>query len=1293
MAALAYSANAQPIPRQEHSVTFDTDSAPIGIDNRCSGCISHVLADFADDLRNCNRAIKGFGGQRITNVKIGTLHWKWEDNEGRIHEFNIPNSYYVPEGKVRLLSPQHWSQTQKDRRGTGEETTGDGVQLFWSQRTYKLNVPLGRNDNVATFRLAPGYQAFQVFCSEADMDQSNDENPIAHPAQVVSDNEDNLEDAVPSAPDTTVNTWRQWWGRDTTAPDHLRTINATLPLATPARASFDLNGPSPASEGEEQTPNVILDEEEEHRQPINDMADLLRLHHQFGHLSFHKLQEMAKQGILPKRLSKCKIPACSACLYAKATKRKWRDKTAKAGSSQIEATTRPGQVVSVDQLVSPTPGLIAQMTGFLTTKRYKYATIYVDQYSRLGYVYLQKTASAEETLEGKIAFERYAASHGVQVKNYHADNGIFKAHKWVQACKDGGQGLTFAGVNAHHQNGIAERRIRELQEMARTQLIHANKRWSTVVTTNLWPYAVRMANLSLNSAPCLQDELRRSPLEIFSGSKTTTNQKHWKPFGCPTYVLRNELQSNLPFHKWKERATVGVYLGPSPQHGRNVALVLNLKTALVSPQFHVKFDPTFQTVKQISVDSKWQMKSGFLTKSVEQQEREQPGLLEPDTTLRGSSSMRDDPSNRKRKRDELNDPQEQVGNPDSREQQTREPQAAATSGDDGLPENRQVPSPAVHTRSGRKPKPVQRLIEAMLAEVKVKTQEDVEGEIFCLQALFGDDASSTLEDPLLAYKATSDPDTMYYHEAMREKDRDEFQEAMAKEAKDQFENGNFSIIHRSDVPRGQQVLPAVWQMKRKRDIKTGLIKKYKARLNIDGSKMRKGMHYNETYSPVASWNSVRMLLTMTAVHNWHTKQIDFVQAFAQAPVENELYMKIPKGMDLTDGANPSDFVLKIHRNIYGQKQAGRVWNQYLVRKLVDELKFEQSRVDECVFYRQNTMYVLYTDDSLIAGPNEDEIERVIQDLKKARLEITVEGDLQDFLGVNIDRREDGTIHLTQPHLVDQILQDLRLTDDDVKTKATPASSSKLLSRHTNSPEFDGSFHYRSVIGKLNYLDKATRPDISYAVHQCARFAANPKKEHGDALRWLGRYLKGTRDKGVIYHPVEGKHLEVYVDADFSGNWDPQEAASDRDTARSRHGYTIHYAGCPIIWKSQLQTEIALSSTESEYTGLSYALRDAIPLMELLKELKRKKFPIHTTQARVHCQVFEDNSGALETAKVHKYRPRTKHINVKLHHFRDYVARGEISIHPINTNDQPADMLTKPVNEAILRRHRRFILGW
>ena len=232
-----------------------------------------------------------------------------------------------------------------------------------------------------------------------------------------------------------------------------------------------------------------------------------------------------------------------------------------------------------------------------------------------------------------------------------------------------------------------------------------------------------------------------------------------------------------------------------------------------------------------------------------------------------------------------------------------------------------------------------------------------------------------------------------------------------------------------------------------------------------------------------------------------------------------------------------------------------------------------------------------------------------------------------------------------------------------------------------------------MIGKLNYLGKATRSNLAYIVHQCARFTSDPKVEHGEAIRWTGRYLRGTRDKGTIFRPDPTRGLELYVDADFVGNWDRYEAPHDRDTDRSRHGYILMYAGCPLVWKSQLQTEIALSSTKSEYTGLSYALREAIPVMEILKEMKQLGYPVHSCNTTVRCKVYEDNSGALEMANNPKFRPRTKHINAKLHHFRDYVERKEVVVLPIDTKDQLADYLTKPVNEDILVKLRKIVMGW
>ena len=1307
----------------ENCTRFDTDSGRVGIDNRASACISHDISDFVGTLKKVNRAIKGFGGEKTWDVYTGTIVWKWHDNDGQLHRFKIPNSYYVPQGKCRLLSPQHWARTYLAkygkkihptvRQGTGETTTLDRCQLYWEQRKYKLDVKLGRDDNVATFNLAPGYKKFGLFCQECKIDYATtQEEPVyAMPAGVVSDDGGDDDDDDVRPPPVKMRNQPTFWTNLTT----LRRSRAPKTNATPSAArttDFDLDGktidggPTP----------VVIDEEEE-KQASTAAQELLRYHHRFGHISFAKLQNMAKQGIIPRRLANCQAPTCSACLYAKATRRQWRHKRRKFWTEKSPAT-KAGEVISVDQLISPTPGFVAQMTGILTKQRYTCATIYVDQYSGLGYVYLQKSTKADETIKGKRAFEAYAKTHGVKVERYHADNGIFRSNKWIDECRRCEQGLSFAGVNAHHSNGHAERRIRSLQDLARAMLIHQNKRWSMPGTVHLWPYALRMANDAINETPNLKDKIGRSPLQLFSKTKIQLHEKHWIPFGCPTFVLNSKLQSGNIYNKWEPRARVGIYLGRSPNHGRNIALVLDRVTGLVSPQFHVKFDKGFQTVKQDRFDTLWQMKAGLLgtnkkpvitsTESTNLLKRALPeseGGSKPETKRVRFDLGQSKPEQVKNDEQDVEEPnpggfnelQQQTNDSQLDNQQEdstnleNQPKEGTSSpnpmlpNEDGLePASKQVPN------SSRQTQPAEKVIEAMTAELSNATADDIEGEIFCFEAMFPNYAGEPEQDPLKVYKATTDPDTMYMHEAMREKDANEFRKAMDKEWNDQKDNGNFTIVHRSEVPEGATVLPGVWQMKRKRDIRTRKVKKYKARLNLDGSRMQHGKHYDQTYAPVANWNSIRALLTVSALYGWHTRQIDYVLAFPQAPIQREIYMKIPAGFKVEDGYNTRDYVLKIHRNIYGGKDASRTWYQYLSKKLIEEVGFVRSEVDECVFYRGNVMYVLYTDDSILAGPELSEIDRAIEDIKKAKLDITIEGDIQDFLGVHIERKEDGSVELTQPHLIDQILNDLNL-QENTKEKSIPAASSKLLSRHTKSDDYDGSFNYRSIIGKLNYLEKGSRPDIAYITHQCARFSTCPKVEHGKAIRWLARYLKGTKDKGTILRPNKEKGLEVYVDADFAGNWDPDEHG-DPDTARSRHGYFITFAGCPIVWKSQLQTEIALSSTESEYTGLSYALREAIPIMNLFQEMIDRGIPIGNAEAKVHCKVFEDNTGALEIARIHKYRPRTKHLNNRLHHFRSYINNG-ITIHKIDTKEQPADMLTKPLSEELLFKFRRIMMGW
>ena len=149
-------------------------------------------------------------------------------------------------------------------------------------------------------------------------------------------------------------------------------------------------------------------------------------------------------------------------------------------------------------------------------------------------------------------------------------------------------------------------------------------------------------------------------------------------------------------------------------------------------------------------------------------------------------------------------------------------------------------------------------------------------------------------------------------------------------------------------------------------------------------------------------------------------------------------------------------------NTYGQKQAGQVWNKHLCAKL-EKVGFKQYIIDECVFYKEDMIYVLYTDDSILSGPSEQLIQATIKQMKETGLQLTIEGDLEDFLSVNFDHISICAIHRSQPYLIDWVLLDLRLKKGERKSKDTPIISSTILNKSKDSPEFDQSFNYRSVI--------------------------------------------------------------------------------------------------------------------------------------------------------------------------------------------------------------------------------------
>jgi hypothetical protein len=265
--------------------------------------------------------------------------------------------------------------------------------------------------------------------------------------------------------------------------------------------------------------------------------------------------------------------------------------------------------------------------------------------------------------------------------------------------------------------------------------------------------------------------------------------------------------------------------------------------------------------------------------------------------------------------------------------------------------------------------------------------------------------------------------------------------------------------------------------------------------------------------------------------------------------------------------------------------------------------------------------------------------------------------------------------MIQTGLIDSILRDTGLTDS--KTRETPVD--QILHPNKNGPPRIEKWNYQSIIRKLHFLAANTRPDICMAVHNCACFCNNPTLLHKQATKRIVRYLLFTRDKGMILSTKNDFSLNMFVDADFTGTWH-KEYSHLRESVLSHTGFIITYCGCPIICSSKLQSKIALSTTEAEYIALSMATRQLLPLRRIMSKLSnhgpiaitlRQKQPMSTFTNTFESSIpqtlipvsliYEENTACIVLAETDHHKPRTKHISLKWHHFREQIQQGEIKV--------------------------------
>jgi Reverse transcriptase (RNA-dependent DNA polymerase) len=420
-----------------------------------------------------------------------------------------------------------------------------------------------------------------------------------------------------------------------------------------------------------------------------------------------------------------------------------------------------------------------------------------------------------------------------------------------------------------------------------------------------------------------------------------------------------------------------------------------------------------------------------------------------------------------------------------------------------------------------------------------------------------------------------------------------------------------------------------------------------------------GINFQETFSPVAKLNTVRVLLSLAANLDWSLHQFDVKNAFLHGNLEEEIYMEVPPGYKSSSSVS---MVCKLKKALYGLKQSPRAWFGRFCGAM-KKYGYKQSDFDHSLFYIRRegkiTVLIIYVDDMIITGNDVEEMKEHEGKLSK-EFEMKNLGGLKYFLGIKVLRSKEGIILSQRKYILDLLAEVGML---DCKPVDTPViQNGKLGENMSRTPT--NKERYQRLVGKLIYLSH-TRSDIAYAVSFVSQFMHNPCEEHFEAVIRIIKYLKGVPGKGIMFR--KNGHLEIagYTDADWAGS------ISDR---KSTSGYFTFVGGNLVTWRSKKQNVVALSSAEAEFRGISKGLCKLLWLKKLLTELG---FP----QKRA-MNLFCDNKATIDISHNPVQHDRTKHVEVDRHFIKEKLETNVIQIPHVRSEEQIADILTKGVASKV-----------
>ncbi|KAH9745480.1 hypothetical protein KPL70_004087 [Citrus sinensis] len=487
--------------------------------------------------------------------------------------------------------------------------------------------------------------------------------------------------------------------------------------------------------------------------------------------------------------------------------------------------------------------------------------------------------------------------------------------------------------------------------------------------------------------------------------------------------------------------------------------------------------------------------------------------------------------------------------------------------------------------------------------------------------------------------------------------------AMDEEIKAIVKNDTWEL---TTFPKGHKAIGVKWVYKKKRNAK-GEIERHKARLVAKGYSQKAGLDYDEVFAPVARLETIRLIISLAAQNKWKIFQMDVKSAFLNGFLEEEVYIEQPLGYVVK---GHEDKVLRLKKALYGLKQAPRAWNSR-IDKYFQEKGFTKCPYEHALYVKEKygdiLIVCLYLDDLIFTGSNPSLFEEFKRVMIK-EFEMTDIGLMAYYLGIEVKQKEEG-IFISQESYAEEILKKFKM--NDCKPISTPVECGVKLSKHDEGEDIDPTF-FKSLVGSLRYLT-CTRPDILYAVGLVSRYMENSKTTHFKAAKRILRYIKGTTNFGLLYSFSNDYKLVGYSDSDWGG---------DVDDRKSTTGFVFFMGDTAFTWMSKKQPIVTLSTCEAEYVAATSSVCHAIWLRNLLKELSLAQ--------EEPTEICVDNKSTIALSKNPVFHDRSKHIDTRYHFIRECIARKEVQIKYVKSQDQAADIFTKPLKQEDFVRFRSLL---